>query len=125
VACVGFALSLLVHVLSCLSIPLGLGKAPWLLHIGIFVVWIPTIIVLVGETRARIGWQQVLEALRPAQRWFRFATWVVIGYGALSFVLFGSGWYGDMKDEVVTLRAFSGLWMIPYWLALVFLRVRV
>ena len=122
IAATAFVLSLIVHVLASAGIALPWGKAPFLLHLVIFLVWIPTIIVLVGEKRGRIGWEQVLEVLRPAPRWFRFTTWFVISYSVLNFALLWSGAVGDSKDELVGLRAISCVWMVAYWLALVFLR---
>jgi hypothetical protein len=46
-AVTGWTLGLLVHVLSVIDIDVD-AKAPyvWLLHLGIFVVWIPAIILL-------------------------------------------------------------------------------
>src|SRR6266540_914652 len=44
-AVAGFFASLLVHLLALIGLPSPFGSATWLLHIGIFVVWLPTVLV--------------------------------------------------------------------------------
>ena len=42
---IGLVLSVIVHICVLLGIPNPLNEAAWLLHIGIFVVWFPAVIV--------------------------------------------------------------------------------
>ena len=41
----GFIASALVHVLALAGVPSPFGQATWFLHIRIFVVWIPAILL--------------------------------------------------------------------------------
>ncbi len=51
-ACMGFMLSIIVHVVSALGFYVG-DHYPfvWLLHLGVFVVWFPTIISLISNPK--------------------------------------------------------------------------
>ena len=46
ISAVGLILSLIVHVSALLGIDLGLGQRIFALHIGIFIVWLPTVLVV-------------------------------------------------------------------------------
>jgi hypothetical protein len=52
-AAAGLAASLVVHVLGLLGISSPLGGPTWLLHLGVFVVWIPVVIVSQPLTRGQ------------------------------------------------------------------------
>ena len=85
-ALVGFCLSIVVHVSALFGVDV-LAKAPyvWLLHLGIFVVFIP----LVFSSRKVFGANPSLSTIRSA-----FPAWVVVlgvgifAYAALNFLLF-------------------------------------
>jgi hypothetical protein len=44
-AVAGFLASLIVHVLALIGLPSPFGPATWLLHVGIFIVWLPSVLV--------------------------------------------------------------------------------
>jgi hypothetical protein len=120
-AALGFALSVAAHVASIAGIPLPGGQSIWLLHIGIFVVWIPTVLisgkVMRGERR-RDFWKIVLSGCPP---WMLVLGYALFGYVFLNFFYFmatssGHGHYtGDPPPSVI--RGFSGHWMLFYGVA--------
>ena len=67
----GLLLSMVVHLCAWLSIPSPLGRYTWLLHVGIFLVWFPTVLVsqrLTREYRAEDFWKAALLWITAAQR---------------------------------------------------------
>jgi hypothetical protein len=120
-AALGFCLSVAAHVVSIVGVPLPGGHMVWLLHAGIFVVWLPTVLiasrVVRGERRKDV-WKVTLSG---CPGWMRLAAKVLIGYVILNFVYFmatsgGSGHHsGDASPSVI--RGFSGHWMLFYGVA--------
>lgn len=116
-AWIGLALSIISH-LAALSGSLGpLGKYSWLLHIGIFVVWVPTVFVAArmgAEFKQKDMWKAVLRGCPP---WMRKMMYVFLGYALLNFAIFiaaapTKGGSGPITPTV--LRGFSGHWMAFY-----------
>jgi len=55
----GLIASLIVHMAALLGMPSPLGEKSWVLHIGIFVVWLPAVLVLQslsGEFKQKDLW---------------------------------------------------------------------
>jgi hypothetical protein len=114
---IGLALSAVAHV-SALSGKEGpLGNYTMLLHIGIFVVWLPAILASRRLTRHAPLMDYWKAALRGCPAWMRYALYALFAYAVLNFVLSmtmpspkaGSGL---MTPSVV--RGFSGHWMVLY-----------
>jgi len=115
----GFILSATAHCLALANAEIPGGKYVWGLHIGIFVVWLPAVLICNQATRIarrRDLWKQVLGA---CPGWMRWSLYAVFGYGILNFIYFvattGSQHFqmtGDAPDPVI--RGFSGHWMIFY-----------
>lgn len=85
---VGLVLSLWVH----LGAVMGRRVAPeaffWILHIGIFVVWLPTVLVArkrVGNRRSKDYWKL---ALQGSPEWMRYMVYGFFGYAFVNFALF-------------------------------------
>ena len=114
----GLVLSMIVHLCAWLSIPSPLGSYAWLLHIGIFIVWIPTVLVsqrLTREYRAKDFWKATLRGAPP---WMRRMVYVFGVYALVNFAIFI---LSDKPHDVggpnlppVILRGFSGHWMVFY-----------
>jgi hypothetical protein len=112
---IGLALSLFVHINSFFSTELP--PITWALHVGIFVVWFPAILVAqrrVGTTRSKNFWKL---ALKGSPDWMLYAFYVISGYAVLNFIIFmthvspkesGSSPQPDMG------HVFSGHWLIFY-----------
>jgi len=117
-AAVGFILSVAAHLAAIAGSPIPLGKAVWALHIGMFVVWLPTVLVAYRMTRGANRKDFWKIALVGCPKWMRTALYVIFGYAILNFVLFmattasRSQPKGDAPREVI--RGFSGHWMVFY-----------
>ena len=117
-AAIGFILSVAAHLAAIAGSPIPFGKGVWALHIGIFVVWLPTVLVAYRMTRGANRKDFWRVALVGCPKWMRTALYVAFGYAILNFVLFiattaaHSQPKGDAPPEVV--RGFSGHWMIFY-----------
>jgi hypothetical protein len=100
----------------------------WMLHVGIFVVWFPAVLVaqrLVGNVNRKDFWK---VALKNAPDWMRYMFYGFFGYALVNFMLFmtkapngGSG----ANPPAVVWRGFSGHWMAFYSAALAILYAAV
>lgn len=122
-AAFGLMTSIACHIASLFGVPFSDGSPVWGLHMGIFIVWLPT--VLIASRMARYGkrsdfWRLALSGC-PA--WARYALYGLFAYAALNFVLgffFTGGQSGSSGRPVVghEVRLFSGHWMVFYGAAL-------
>ena len=114
----GFVLSIAAHVTALLGLVPPIGQAVWLLHIGIIVVWMPTVFltrrVARGERRQDV--RKVLWSGCP--RWMQRMWFVLVPYVVLNFVYFiatsADHRHRSNVIDAATLRGFSGHWMIFY-----------
>jgi hypothetical protein len=120
VAVAGFVASLIVHVLALIGVDSPFGSATWLLHLGIFVVWVPTVLVVQRRTRGSrqaAFWKATFSGL-PA--WVTVGACVVIGYAILNFALFAlvtDRYPRNKMPDIVEYRGFSGHWLVFYYMA--------
>jgi hypothetical protein len=118
VAAVGFLLSVTAHVLSLFGVQIPGGNAVAGLHLGIFVVWIPAVLISARAARFANRWDALKLALAGCPRWMRYGLIALFAYAVVNFILFmgnapnqthsESGW----PPSVV--RGFSGHWMVFY-----------
>ena len=118
---VGLVLSLWVH----LGAVMGRRVAPeaffWILHMGIFVVWFPTVLVArkrVGNRRSKDYWRLVLQG---SPEWMRYMVYGFFGYAFVNFALFiakAPTGGGGANPPAIVWRGFSGHWMLFYSAAL-------
>jgi hypothetical protein len=120
IAALGLILSILSHLAALLGKRGPLGDYAWLLHVGIFVVWIPTVLVAqrLGSGLRRQDFVKV--ALRRCPGWTWYSVFGFFGYAVLNFILFAAhappkGGFSAMTPTV--LRGFSGHWMAFYSVA--------
>jgi len=109
----GFILSLLVHLLAMFGVELP--QEVFVLHGGIFVVWIPAVLVsnfTHHHPRHHFGWK---DSLHGCPRWMRIAVYGLFAYVFLNFFLFIAGIFGPNASAVI--RGFSGHWMLFYAVA--------
>jgi len=122
IAALGLFLSLLVHLSALFGQPIPWANRVWGLHVGIFVVWIPTVIVanvLTSDVDRRNWWR---SALRGCPEWYRYFMYGLFGYALINFAIFilrtmGAPRTGGLSEEV-NLIGFSGHWMVFYAAAL-------
>jgi Protein of unknown function (DUF3592) len=120
---IGLVVSLWVH----LGAVTGRRVAPeayfWILHMGIFVVWFPAVLVAkgrVGNINRKDYWKVVL---RGCPDWMRYMVYGFFAYAVVNFALFmlqaPAG--GSRNLTAVEWRGFSGHWMAFYSAALAIL----
>lgn len=121
---IGLVVSLWVH----LGAVMGRRVAPeaffWMLHVGIFIVWLPAILVaqrLVGNLSRKDLWKVLLK---DSPDWMRYMVYGFFAYAMVNFLAFmtkaPSGGSGANPPAVVW-RGFSGHWMAFYSAALAIL----
>jgi hypothetical protein len=119
-AVAGFALSAIAHITSIAGVELPGGKAVFLLHAGIFVVWLPALLVMhrvSGGINRRDLWK---VALSGCPSWMRTAVYAIFVYAFLNFFYFFATTAGLPKhasggvSTIAEVRGFSGHWMIFY-----------
>ena len=115
----GFALSLAAHAIAWAGMPLPGGALVWALHIGVFVVWIPTVFVCVKTTRYADRNDFWKVALSGCPAWMKKALYVLVAYAVCNFIVqiltsttHGVQTMGDAPPAVI--RGFSGHWMVFY-----------
>jgi hypothetical protein len=115
---IGFVLSAAAHVIAWMGMDLPGGSLIWTLHVGIFMVWIPTVLVCIKTTRyadRNDFWKVALSGCPP---WMRRALYVLFVYAVCNFILqilttsHGRQTMGDAPPSVI--RGFSGHWMVFY-----------
>jgi hypothetical protein len=115
---VGFLLSVAAHLVACAGWQIPFGSRVWALHIGIFVVWVPTVLVVYRLTRGARRKDLWKVALAGCPKWMRVALYIIFGYAILNFALFMATTVGhaqlrgEAPPEVI--RGFSGHWMVFY-----------
>jgi hypothetical protein len=120
-AATGLALSVVVHLAALLGVPSPLGEKSWILHGGIFVVWIPAVFILQPLTREFKQKDLWRAAFRGCPVWMRRFVWVIFAYAMINFAVFfylsasAKPSPGQTPDAV--LRGFSGHWMVFYSIA--------
>lgn len=129
-AVIGFLGSAAAHLASLFGLVLPGGKLVWSLHIGIFVVWVPVVLLSSLINRGRPPskfWKNVLSGCPP---WMRYAVYALLVYAIGNFFWFlaTSGSQpqppaGDAPPAVI--RGFSGHWLFFYGMAVaVFFSIR-
>jgi len=116
---IGLLLSVGSHLAALAGLPIPGGSLVWSLHVGIFVVWLPT--VLVANRMSRYGkrsdfWKL---ALSGCPTWARYALYGLFGYAVLNFIFGISNLPShrdgsDASNSGAGVRLFSGHWMVFY-----------
>ena len=117
-AVAGLVLSLIVHTIAVMGMPLAGDSLVWAIHIGIFVLCIPTILV-VRLMRRRIHsrhvWRTVLRDCPYSVKW---TILVFFAYAVFNFALFPINIVGQPLPAIeavpLIVRCFSALWMLFY-----------
>ena len=122
-AAIGMIFSLIAHGCALLGLPQPLGDAAWGLHIGIFVVWLPAVLVsnrLVRDFKRKDFWK---AALRGCPNWMRWMTYGFFIYALFNFLTFMvAAPVGQQAPNApappIVFRGFSGHWMAFYSMAI-------
>ena len=121
IAATGLALSLWVHIGAVRGQRVAPEKWFFALHLGIFLVWIPTVFIaqrVVGNPGRKDFWK---VGLRNCPPWMKYMVYGFFGYAAFNFLLFmakAPSGKGDANPPAGVWRGFSGHWMAFYSAAL-------
>lgn len=122
---VGFALSLWVHFGAVAGRRVAPAPFFWILHIGIFVVWLPAVMVAqrqVGNLNRKDFWKVILKG---SPDWVRYLVYGFLGYAVVNFMYFffqaPTGHTEGADPPALVWRGFSGHWMVFYLSALAIL----
>ena len=112
VAACGFVASLVVHLIAWTGLEPPFGEAVFVLHAGIFVVWLPAVLMtqkLVRGAPRRDFWK---AALRGCPQWMRTGLYILFPY---VFVNFFAGMLLGVEEQGTPYRMFSGHWLLFYF----------
>jgi hypothetical protein len=122
-AALGLLASVTIHLRTFFGHGLTNGNMA-LFHIGIFVVFIPAILVAMKMTGGRWGWgwgwgkDFWKAALRGCPQWMKHMTYGFLGYAlvncAIFFLSFRTGGADGSFANPTVVRGFSGHWMAFY-----------
>lgn len=113
----GLVLSLWVHIGALEGRQVAPDYFFWLLHICIFVVWLPAVFaaqVRVGSLQRRDFWKVILA---DSPGWMRYMVYGFTAYAMINFALFiakAQTEKGFERPSPVVWRGFSGHWMAFY-----------
>lgn len=116
-ALIGFGASLITHLAGYVGIDRPFGINPWPLHVGVFIVLIPTVIAARHLTKDFLRKDMWKAALRGCPNWMRYLLFAIFGYAILSFFGFIFFSFDSGDNEASTIRGFSGHWLIFYFAA--------
>lgn len=115
----GLFLSLITHTAALLGKHGPLGDKAFMLHGGIFVVWIPAVLIAQHLTRGTPRHNFWKVALRGCPAWIRYMTFGFFGYALLNIlIVFVDVRASTSRAALADVRAFSGHWMAFYSAAL-------
>jgi hypothetical protein len=122
VSAIGLVVSLWVHIGALMG--RTVSSAFWVLHVGIFVVWFPSVLVAqrrVDNTSRKDFWTVVLKG---APDWMRYMVYVSFAYAFVNFMFFMAQTPSGGRHTAPSAadwRGFSGHWMVFYSAALAIL----
>jgi hypothetical protein len=122
---VGFVLSLWVHFGAVAGQRVAPAAFFWILHMGIFVVWFPAVMVAqrqAGNLKRKDFWKVVLKG---SPDWVRYLVYGFLGYAVVNFMYFffraPTGRDDGANPPAMVWRGFSGHWMVFYLAAIAIL----
>lgn len=111
---IGLALSIAAHAMALAEMEIPGGQFIWALHGGIFIVWIPTVLVSIRATRnvsRNDFWKAALSGCPP---WMKRALSMLFAYAIANFIVFAVSAPNAAHSLTNEVRGFSGHWMIFY-----------
>src|SRR4051812_45576744 len=113
VAAVGFLASVACHIMGWLQMEPPWGKSVFVLHVGIFVLWFP-LVLLANRTMPKPGRGNFEHLLAALPKWVRVPYTGLFIYALINFAYFIFSTRQYPKHGVpfsLELRGFSGHWM--------------
>ena len=114
---IGLFLCLLIHMAALLRVPFEHYNKVFFLAVGVFIVWLPTILVATRLTKDFKQKDFLKAALRGCPVWLKYFVYVMFGYAAFNFIyMIISG--DPSENPTTTARFISGHLLIFYSAAL-------
>ena len=122
-AACGLVLSLIVHLVTFVGIKPGPDALFFALHVGIFPLWIPVVLIMMWTTGGSTagwgrGWKMWDAVLAPCPPWMRYMTYGFFIYAIVNFAIFiamaPTGKHAVGGPPNVVWHGFSGHWMAFY-----------
>lgn len=113
----GLILSIVEHTSALMSLPSLLGQYFNYLFFGIFVVWLPTVLVITKlskDFKQRDLWKAVF---RGCPKWMKYMVYFFFGYAAINFILCAIIDSGN-KGAPIDARMGSGHSLVFYSIAM-------
>ena len=85
---IGFVLSAWVHYWALKGRRVAPADYFWMLHVGVFVVWFPAVMVTqkrTGDLRRKDFWK---AALKGSPKWMHYLIYILGAYAVIAFILF-------------------------------------
>ena len=119
-AACGLVLSLVVHILSFFGIQFGGKDLFFGLHIGVFPLWIPVVLIAQKMSGNSSRWEFWTRALSGCPTWMKYMTYCFFIYAFINFAIFllltvaHPHAKGELEPSAEVLHGFSGHWMAFY-----------
>jgi hypothetical protein len=116
-AAFGFVAALAVHLAALLGLIYPFERLLKFIGLGLFLVWVPCILVmgrLTREFKQKDIWR---AALRGCPKWLQRTLWIVIGYAWVGFFALPVIYGGGMNSPANTARSMSGILLTFYSIA--------
>jgi hypothetical protein len=114
----GFAAMLVIHIASLFGIRAPFEHSLSFLGPGVFIVFLPTILVMNRLTRDFKQKDIWRAALRGCPQWMHRAVWIVFGYSWVGFFALPFLYGGGMDSEANKARMLSGTLLVFYLIPL-------
>lgn len=117
---VGLFLSTLIHFSALVGKQIPFGESVWILHVGIFVVWIPAVMVGIPLTKDFKQKDLRKALLRGCPNWMKALMLAFFVYAFINFAIFfattakESPKSSSGETPTAVFRGFSGHWMLFY-----------
>ncbi len=114
---IGLFLCLVIHIAALLKVPFEHYNKIFILAAGVFIVWLPTILVamrLTKDFKQKDYWK---ATLRGCPAWLKYLVYIMFGYAAFNFIyMIISG--DPSENDTTAARFISGHLLVFYSAAL-------
>ena len=117
IAAFGFVASVIAHLLALAHGPIPGGEKIFALHAGIFIVWIPAVMLMGTLTKGARRSDIWKIGLMGCPRWVKPALTALGAYVAVNFFRGIAMQHREGDDFLERVRLFSGHWIIFYAIA--------
>ncbi len=112
---IGLFLCILIHIAALLKVPFEHYNMVFFLGVGVFIVWLPTVLVattLTKDFKQKDFWK---AALRGCPNWLKYLVYIMFGYAAFNFIYMLI--QGDPSENEMTTAQFISGHLLPFYSA--------